>query len=476
MTTKYFELEMTINGKAVVTEKRLPVINPATEQIIAYVPDANQLELDKAVKSARTAFPGWAATDIDKRAQLLNTFADVLLSHKEELANLFSLEMGRPLAGALDEITRASYWIKETTKQRLDRKIIEENETYRVERYYTPLGIVGAIAPWNFPVLLSIWKVAPALLTGNTIIVKPSPYTPLTALKIGELGRKLFPAGVLNVLSGGDDLGKWMTEHSDINKISFTGSTATGKKVMQSAASNLKRITLELGGNDAAIVLPDVEPKKVVEKLFWTAFRNTAQVCIATKRMYVHEDIYDEFLTELVNYAKTIKVGDGADPSSQLGPIQNKMQFEKVKDLIENTKKSGADIVLGGEVQKGPGYFIPVTIVNNPPEDSRVVVEEAFGPILPVLKYKDYEDVIERVNNTSLGLGGSVWGRDLELAYSIAERLETGTVWVNESQILSPHYPFGGHKESGFGIENSLDGLSEYTNSKTVMINKKKMD
>ena len=264
-----------------------------------------------------------------------------------------------------------------------------------------------------------------------------------------------------------------MAEHPDINKISFTGSTATGKKVMQSASLHLKRVTLELGGNDAAIVMEDANPKEIVESIFWAAFRNTAQVCIATKRLYVHEKIYDEFLTELVEFSKTVKIGDGLNLESNLGPIQNKMQFEKVIELIEATKKSGEKIVLGGEIEDKPGYFIPITIVDNPPENSRVVVEEAFGPVLPVLKYSDYEDVIARANNTNYGLGGSVWGKDLELAKSIADRLDTGTVWINEAQVLSPDAPFGGHKESGMGVESSLDGIKEYTNSKTIMIKKK---
>ncbi len=469
-----YELKMTIHGEAVATQATLPVINPATEEVIAEVPQASKQDLDAAVAAARKAFSGWAATPIDQRGEQLTRLADAIYANREELAALLRLEMGRPQAAALGEIDGASYWLKEVAKQRLKREVIEETENHRVERYYTPLGVVGAIVPWNFPFALSIWKIAPALLAGNTVVVKPSPYTPLTALKIGEIAREILPPGVLNVVSGGDDLGRWITEHSDVNKISFTGSTATGKKVMQSAASNLKRVTLELGGNDAAIVLPDADPAKVAKPLFWAAFRNTAQVCIATKRMYVHEDIYDAFLKELIDYAKTVKVGDGADPATELGPIQNKMQYEKVMDLIEDTKRIGASIVLGGDIEDKPGYFIPVTIVDNPPEDSRVVVEEAFGPVLPVLKYRDFDEVIARVNNTNYGLGGSIWGKDVDLAQSIAERLETGTVWINEVSVLSPHYPFGGHKESGLGVENSLDGLAEYTNSKTIMVNKKR--
>lgn len=467
------EFSMTINGEAVTTEKTIPVINPANEEVIAHVPESSKEDLNNAVKAARAAFPAWSALSVDERGALLVEFAEAFYQRKEELAKLFTLEMGRPLKGAFGEIKGAYLNTKYIAEQRLPREIIEDNENHRVEKIHTPLGVAGLIVPWNFPVTIAIWKIAPALVMGNTIVVKPSPNTPLTTLLLGEIARNIFPAGVFNVVTGGNDLGQWMTEHHEINKISFTGSTATGKKVMQSASVNLKRLTLELGGNDAAIVLPDADPKEVVKPIFWAAFGNTAQVCVAAKRLYVHEEIYDQFLEEFVSFAKSVKVGDGLDPESLLGPLQNKMQFERVKELIEDTKKIGAKIVCGGEIADQPGYFIPVTIVDNPPEDSRVVAEEPFGPLLPVLKYSNYDEVIKRANNTSFGLGGTIWGRDLELAQSIAERLETGTVWINEAQVLSPKYPFGGHKESGIGVEHSLDGLAEFTNIKTIMIKKK---
>lgn len=473
MKTVAKEFSMTINGEAVFTKNTLPVINPANEEVIAQVPHSDQNHLNSAVNAARNAFPAWSALSYEERVAKLEEFADAFYQHRDELARLFTLEMGRPLEGSLQEIIGASATCKAIAKLRLPREILEETENHYVERSYTPLGVAGLIVPWNFPVTLAIWKIAPALLTGNTIIVRPSPNTPLTALILGEIAREIFPAGVFNVITGGNELGAWMTEHPEIDKISFTGSTVTGKKVMQGASVNLKRVTLELGGNDAAIVLEDADPKEVAEPLFWAAFRNTAQICIATKRLYVHEKIYDELLEELVNYAKTVKVGDGMEPESMIGPIQNKMQYDKVKDLIEDVKRSGANIVCGGEVEEKPGYFIPVTIVDNPAEDSRVVVEEAFGPVLPVLKYHDYDEVIQRANDSIYGLAGSVWGKNLELAKSIANRLETGTVWINEAHILTPQFPFGGHKQSGIGVEHSRDGLAEYTNTKVVMVKKK---
>jgi acyl-CoA reductase-like NAD-dependent aldehyde dehydrogenase len=333
---------------------------------------------------------------------------------------------------------------------------------------------VGGIVPWNFPILLAIWKIAPALITGNCIIIKPSPFTPLCTLKLGELCRCVVPEGVFSVISGGDELGKWMTAHPGIDKIAFTGNIDTGKHVMRSAAGTLKRLTLELGGNDPAIVLPDVSSEALAPELFWAAFQNNAQFCNATKRLYVHEDVYDAFLAAFVAYAKTVKVGDGADPATQLGPIQNQPQYEKVLEFIQDCKANGYRFALGGEVDPNArGWFIPVTLVDNPPEDSRIVVEEPFGPILPVLKWRDEQDVVKRSNNTRYGLGASVWGADLEAAQRIASQLEAGTVWINEIHQYSPHQAFGGHKESGIGCENSLHGLVEYTNWQTITLNRK---
>ncbi|MBS4189751.1 aldehyde dehydrogenase family protein [Bacillus sp. FJAT-49705] len=464
---------MTIDGKAVSSDRMIKVINPANEEVIASAPDAKKEDLDAAVRAAKNAFQGWSHKTIEERSDFLCRLGDAIDKHKKEFMNLLTLEQGKPRSGADWEISGSIYWCKEIAKQRLDVEVIEETPEHIVERHHTPLGVVGAITPWNFPVLLAIWKIAPALMAGNTVVLKPSPYTPLCTLKLGEIAREILPNGVLNIVSGGNELGQWITEYPEVSKVSFTGSTETGKKVMQSGASNLKRVTLELGGNDAAIVLPDVDPKAIAKDLFWASFQNSAQFCVVCKRLYVHEDVYDEVLHELVEYAKTVKVGDGSDPESDLGPIQNRMQYEKVVGLIEDTKQIGAKIALGGQVEKHPGYFVPVTIVDNPPEDSRVVIEEAFGPVLPILKYRDYDEVVERANSTPYGLAGSIWGKNLTLAKVIAERLETGTVWINEVHVFSPSIPFGGHKQSGIGIENSLDGLAEYTNSKTIMVNKK---
>ncbi|WMY09564.1 aldehyde dehydrogenase family protein [Paraburkholderia phenoliruptrix] len=460
---------MTIGGRAVSTAETEPVVNPATEEVIAYAPAANRAVLDEAVAAAREAFPAWSARPIAERQSFLRAIGERLKLHKKDLMRLLTLEQGKPRAGADWELTGTIIWCHETATHDLPVHVVEDSVDRLVETRHVPIGVVGAITPWNYPVLLALWKILPALLAGNTMVVKPSPYTPLTTLKIGEMLRDILPAGVLNIVSGGDKLGKWITEHAGIGKISFTGSTQTGKRIMESASGNLKRITLELGGNDAAIVMPDVDPKAMARELFWAAFQNSAQLCVATKRLYIHADVYDELAAELVEFAKTMKVGDGAQHDTDLGPIQNRMQFEKVKDLLADARNCGHKFLLGGDVPEGKGYFVPVAIVDNPPEDSRVVVEEAFGPVLPLLKFDDVDDVVARANNSIFGLGGSVWSSNLDAARKIAERLECGTVWINEIHAFSPHATFAGHKQSGIGVENAVQGLLEFTNAQTIV-------
>ncbi|WP_144403713.1 aldehyde dehydrogenase family protein, partial [Caballeronia zhejiangensis] len=350
--------------------------------------------------------------------------------------------------------------------------VVEDSRDRKVETRRVPLGVAAAIVPWNYPISIAFLKIPAALLTGNCVVVKPSPYTPLTTLKIGELSRDLFPAGVLSVLSGGDELGPWITEHPGFAKISFTGSSATGRRVVQSASHTLKRVTLELGGNDAAIVLADVNVHAVAEKIFWSAFTNAGQVCMATKRLYVHESVYDELAFALAEYAKTVKVGDGFEPETKIGPIQNRAQYDRVCRLIHDIAERGERVLIGGNVVPGAGYFVPVTIVDNPPEESPVVQEEAFGPVLPMLKFSDLDDVIAKVNASPYGLAGSVWSSDADAAALIASRIHSGTVWINDWLYITPFTPFGGRKQSGYGVECGLEGLLEYTGTQTVAINR----
>jgi acyl-CoA reductase-like NAD-dependent aldehyde dehydrogenase len=351
--------------------------------------------------------------------------------------------------------------------------VIEDTSTHTVEVHRTPLGVVGAITPWNFPIFLALWKVGPALMAGNTMVMKPSPYTPLATLRFGEIAQKVFPAGVLNVVAGGNELGQYLTQHPKIAKISLTGSTETGRRAMASAAGTIKRVTLELGGNDAAIVLADADWRKIIPTLFWAAFGNSAQWCIAPKRLYVHSSIHAEFVQAFVEFARAKKVGDGMDPTTDLGPIQNRMQYGKLLDLFEDVRNNGYKVALGGVIDESlAGNFVPVTIIDNPPEDSRVVQEEAFGPILPILSFESIDEVIEKANGPDVGLGGSVWGSDRETAIAVAKRMETGTVWVNEIHTLGVDIPFGGHKQSGLGVESGRQGLADFTNSKTYMFPK----
>jgi aldehyde dehydrogenase (NAD+) len=464
---------MLIGGKLEDCKGRFDVLNPATEQVIASVPDAGQDDLDRAIGAARAAFPGWAATSIEERKAALNAMGQTVLANADAFKRLLTAEQGKPHAEAGGEVMGAGYWLMGAASLDLPVTVNEDSDERYSETRHVPLGVVGAIAPWNFPLLLAMFKVGPALLAGNTMVLKPSPFTPLTTLKFGELVKDLLPPGVLNIVSGGDALGPWMTSHPGFDKISFTGSTATGRRVMESAAPTLKRVTLELGGNDAAIVMPDVDVEKVAEELFWAAFRNNGQICIATKRLYVHKDIYEPLKEALVAYAKTVTVGDGSEQGTQIGPINNEAQYRRVLDLIADAKDKGYTFLVGGEAIDVPGYFIPVTILDNPPEDSRIVQEEQFGPVLPLIQFDDVDDVIARANATDYGLGGSVWGQDEDKALAIAERIASGTVWVNETQHLSPTAAFGGMKQSGVGVEGGLQGLLEYTNAQTIVRRKK---
>ncbi|GCE44520.1 Aldehyde dehydrogenase [Rhodococcus wratislaviensis] len=467
------QFPMTIGGDPVATADTAPVYNPATTEIIAQVPVASRGDLDAAVAAAKSAFVTWSATPLEERQAIVAAIGDRLEAHAEEFLALLTAEQGKPRPMAEWEVYGSVAWFREIATQSLDEEILVDDSERRVISRHTPLGVVGAIVPWNFPILLAVWKIAPALVAGNTIIVKPSPFTPLCDLKLVELVQDLLPPGVLSAVSGDDDLGKWMTTHPDIAKIAFTGSTDTGRHVMSSAAGTLKRITLELGGNDPAIVLGDVDPVKVAPQIFWAAFQNNAQFCNAAKRIYIHDSVYDAVRDELVKYARTVKVGNGADTDTQLGPIQNLQQYEKVGEYFDDCAANGYTFALGGEIDPDAGgWFVPVTLVDNPPEDSRLVAEEPFGPILPLLRWTDEADVIARANDTIWGLGATVWGEDLEAIERIGRQLEAGTVWLNEVHQYSPHQVFGGHKQSGIGAENSLHGLAEYTNNQTITLNK----
>ena len=465
---------MSIGGQLVGANQTFEVFNPATGEVVANAPQATREQVDAAITAAKKAQPKWATLSWEERCEYITAYADALDAHREEIITLLTTEQGKPRHSmATSEVDAAIYWVREVAKRKLEDEVIEDTPEHIVKVAHTPLGVVGAITPWNFPILLGLWKIAPCLITGNTMVMKPSPYTPLGSLRFGEIAQKILPEGVLNIVSGGNDQGVWVTEHPDVNKISFTGSTATGKKVMASSSCNLKRVTLELGGNDPAIVMADTDYKSLIPILFDAAFGNSGQWCIAIKRLYVHDSVYDGFLENFVDYASGKVVGNGMDPTTDFGPIQNKMQYGKLLDLFADVKKNGYSVPLGGEIDESlPGNFVPITIVDNPPSDSRIVREEPFGPILPIIRWIDLDEVIADANSTDFGLAASVWGPDRAKAIEVANQIEAGTVWVNEIHIHGIDIPFGGHKQSGMGVENGKEGLQEFTNTKAYMFAK----
>jgi acyl-CoA reductase-like NAD-dependent aldehyde dehydrogenase len=461
--------KLLIGGQMADGDLTMDVVNPATEEVLAKAPRASKAQLDEAVAAAKAAFPAWSATPIATRKAALTAIADVMEKNAGELARILTQEQGKPLADATGEVYGAAAFFRYFTALDLPVKVLDDSKDRRVEMHRKPLGVIGAIVPWNFPMILMAFKVPPALLAGNTIVVKPAPTTPLSTLRFGELVKDLLPPGVLNVITDANDLGGALTAHPDVRKISFTGSTATGRKVMAGAAETLKRITLELGGNDAGIVLPDVNPKETAPKLFQGAFQNNGQVCIAMKRLYVHESIYDAMCDELAALADQAVVGDGLEQGTQLGPLQNRMQFEKVKEILADAKKHGT-IIAGGEVPDRPGYFIKPTIVRDITDGTRLVDEEQFGPVLPVIKYSDPEDAVARANASPYGLGGSIWSSDLDKAYALANQMNSGTVWVNKHADLAPNIPFGGAGQSGLGSELGEEGLAEFTQVQVINV------
>ncbi|MXO75721.1 aldehyde dehydrogenase family protein [Altererythrobacter aerius] len=462
-----------IDGELVTTGETMDVVNPANEQVIARVPACGEAELDRAVAAARRAFQTWRKTPVEERRQVIQGIAAAIKDNADELFRLLTSEQGKPHSQAQMEIFGAAGMAAAQSTLNLEEEVNEDSDQRLSRTRRVPVGVVGGIVPWNFPVMMAIQKIVPALLSGCTIVLKPSPFTPLTTLRIAELIKDVVPAGTVNIITGEDSLGPLITAHPDIDKITFTGSTATGKKIMEGASKDLKRITLELGGNDASIVLPDADVAKVAEQLFWSSFSNAGQICVAAKRIYIHEDIYDELSQAIADYAKNVTVGDGAQQGTGVGPIQNKKQFDRVCELIQDAKDNGYKFLVGGDVDpSGSGYYVPITILDNPPEDARIVAEEQFGPVMPLMKFSTTEEAIARANASEYGLAGAVWTGDTDKGVEVAEQLETGTVWVNEYLHLSPFTPFGGHKQSGFGTEYGIEGLKEFTYPQVITVKK----
>jgi len=461
------EYRLLIDGQLVAGVGSFAVINPANEQVVAMSPKADAAQLNAAVAAARRAFPAWAAKTQDERAALVNDIADRLMARADEFARLLTAEQGKPLDQAHYEIVGAVFTLKGFAQMRVAEKVLRSEGGNQVFEHRTPLGVCAAITPWNFPIILLCNKLGPALVTGNTMVAKPAPTTPLTSLLLGEIVNDVLPAGVVNIIADENELGPLLSGHPDVAKVGFTGSTATGKKVMASAAGTVKRVTLELGGNDAAIVLDDMPARLAAEKVYQGAMTNAGQICVAIKRAYVHESIYDEFLTEIIRIADAAIVDDGTKQGVTIGPVQNRMQFDKVSALLADAREKG-QILAGGAPLDRPGFFIPPTIVAGLDDDAALVREEQFGPVLPVLKFTDIDEVIARANDSEYGLAGTVWGKDTARAIAIARRIDTGTVWVNQHLAIDTHIPFRGVKQSGLGAELGEAGLLEYTQAHIV--------
>lgn len=443
----------------------------ATRETIGRAPVATVADLDDAIARATAAQPAWEALGHEKRSALLLAAADAIDANAEGLAHLLSREQGKPLNGpnARFELGACSAWLRTNATTVLESQVLVDDETLHAELVYKAAGVVGAIGPWNWPLMITIWQIGPSLRMGNTVVAKPSEYTPLSVLAMLAVVNDVLPADVLIGVSGDREVGARLASHPDIAKIMFTGSTATGRRIIESSADNLARLTLELGGNDAGIVLPGTDPSAIAEDLFWGAFINTGQTCAAMKRLYVHDSVYDEVVDALAVIAEQMPMGNGLDESTVLGPLQNRPQFDIVRRLVDDAKNRGARIVTGGEPAPELGeLFYRPTIVADIDNDAALVQEEQFGPALPVIRYTDVDEAFELANALDVGLGASVWANDPEEARAVAARMESGTVWINSHGGLHPMVPFGGVKSSGYGLEFGVEGLKSVAVTQVV--------
>lgn len=465
------KFDMTVGGKTRAAEDYVEIRNPADlDETVGLMPLATRGDLEDAIHAARTAYRSWRHSSDDERANACRTMAQVVSENAEELATLLTKEQGKPLngMGSRFELGGCGAWAGHTAEIGLPEKLLEDSEQNHIVMRREPLGVVGSITPWNWPLMIAIWHIAPGIRTGNTVVIKPSPFTPLSTLRMVELFNEALPPGLINAVAGTDDIGAAITAHDHVDKIVFTGSIATGKKVMSSAAERVAPVTLELGGNDPAILLPGTDARVHVEGLFFGSMINSGQTCGAIKRLYVHESDYEATCQTLAEFAGGVAMGDGMDEASVLGPVQNERQFERVIELVDDAKASGARILTGGEPRGGDNYFYPVTLVADITDGTRLVDEEQFGPTLPVIPYTDVDDAVRRANAGEFGLCASVWGADREATADVANRLEAGTVYINKHAELAPHVPFGGIKSSGLGVEFGEEGLAAYTAIKII--------
>ncbi|KAL2827343.1 aldehyde dehydrogenase domain-containing protein [Aspergillus cavernicola] len=455
-----------IDGKLQPSAITVTATDPRTQEPLWPIPAASERDLNLAVTAAGTAFQKWSKVSIQERQKAVHGLVKVLEDNREMVGHIVSRETGKSHFMGDLEVEHSLGFLRFNASQDLPDEVVFEDDTVQISTTYVPLGVVGAICPWNFPLILATAKIAAALVTGNCIIVKPSPFTPYSIMKFAELATDILPPGVFQVLNGSNEIGASMTCHPNIQKISFTGSTKTGKIIMKSCAGTLKRITLELGGNDASIVLPDVDVDSVATEVAAGCFFNSGQMCVATKRVYVHERIYDPFLRKFLEAVRALPFTQDPGVPTVLGPVQNKLQYGIVQNIIQDCKQNNYKFALGGsDIQSG--QFIAPCVVDNPPDDSLVVQEEQFGPIIPLLKWSSEDELLRRANNTKSGLGACVWAKDLREAKRIGSQIHAGSVWLNSFEKPHPYGYLAGHKESGVGGEWGKQGLLSYCDAQT---------
>jgi len=462
--------DLLVDGKAITgMGEIINVINPANQQVIAAVPSASSEQLEQTIHAAKHAFMSWQHTDEQVISHAFLQIADAVSQQKDEIAKLITQEQGKPLFLAQVEVDLTIGWIRYVAGLEIPVEHREENGKH-INVYNRPLGVVASVTPWNWPFMIAAWHIFPALKAKNTLVNKPSEFTPLSTIKLVDIINQHLPKGVCSLVLGNGSIGGALTAHPDVKKVTFTGSTQTGQRILQGAIADLKSVVLELGGNDVGIVLADANLDEAVPKIFQSAFLNAGQTCACLKRLYVHESVYDDVVERLTTLINTQIVGDGLDSATTFGPLQNKIQYEKVLALIDTAVSMGANIIRPTQALPENGYFIAPTLVTNLDEQSALVQTEQFGPVLPILKFSHAEDVVKATNQSEYGLGGSIWTRDLEQAQKLALTMETGTVWINSHSDLSPQVAFGGWKLSGLGYSFGLDGLLQYTHKQAIHI------
>lgn len=463
--------QLMVNGEKITGQgETFAVINPANEKVITELSSASIAQIDHAISAAHEAFKTWKNVDDAKLKQDLLKIYELIDQQKDSLAELISLEQGKPLFLAQVEVQLGLAWIQYTAQVDIPVESYNDPSGKKINVYNRPLGVVASVTPWNWPFMIAIWHLLPALRTKNTVVIKPSEYTPLSTIRLIEIINSVLPKGVCNLVLGKGDVGQHLTEHPDVSKIVFTGSTRTGQSILENAVDSLKKVVLELGGNDVGIVLDDVDVNVVAEKLFQSSFLNAGQTCACLKRLYVHEKVYDALTKKMAEIADQQIVGDGLSAQTTFGPVQNKMQYDKVKSMLADAISKGGKILNQGATYPQSGYFIPPTLVGQVHEGISIVDDEQFGPILPIIKFSHIDEVLKLTNQSEFGLGGSVWTNNLEQAQHIASQMETGTVWINSHGDLSPEAAFGGWKLSGLGYSFGIGGLLQFTHKQSIHV------